>query len=158
MCTKLFVIKNIIKWWWNWFLLYYFYFQFLSIIHSIDQACPTYGPRAKCGLQKLLFWPAKPQNLFILVLPLVKTPFECVKTYQLWPLDMSKKFWPTMRFELCTPVIDVPIFRIEEKFKHSNFKIHLKFKVELPNPVYACVFNISKFIGFVWYWKCIHKC
>jgi hypothetical protein len=26
-----------------------------------------------------------------------KTPFECVKNYQFWPLDMPKKFWPAMR-------------------------------------------------------------
>ena len=24
----------------------------------LDQACTTYGPRAKCGPQKLLIWPA----------------------------------------------------------------------------------------------------
>jgi len=43
-------------------------------------------------------WPVEAFNLaretpiwFILLLPLIKTPFECVKTYQLWPLDMSKK-------------------------------------------------------------------
>jgi len=37
----------------------------------------------------------------------VKTPLECVKTYQLWPLDVSKKIiWPAMRFELCTPVLN----------------------------------------------------
>jgi len=60
---------------------YCFYF-------GLDQACTTYGPRAKCGPQKLLIWPAKPQILFILLLSHVKTPFECVKTYQLWPLNM----------------------------------------------------------------------
>jgi hypothetical protein len=56
-------------------------------------------------------WPAEAFNLacetpiwFILLLPLIKTPFECVKTHQFLPLDMSKKnFWPAMRFELCTP-------------------------------------------------------
>ncbi len=36
-----------------------------------------------------------------------KTPFECVKTYKLWPMDMSKKFLgPPKRFELCTPDLD----------------------------------------------------
>jgi len=29
--------------------------------HCVEQACTTYGPRAKCGPQKLLIWPAKPQ-------------------------------------------------------------------------------------------------
>jgi len=44
------------------------------------------------------------QILFILLVSLIKTPFECVKTYQIWPLDMSKKtFVPAMRFEFCTP-------------------------------------------------------
>jgi hypothetical protein len=33
----------------------------------------------------------KTQILFFSILSLVKTPFECVKTYQLWSLDMSKK-------------------------------------------------------------------
>jgi len=73
----------------------------------LDQACTTYGPRDICGPQKLLIWPAIPQILFILLLPLIKIPFECVKTYQLWPLDMSKKiFGPAVRFELCTPALD----------------------------------------------------
>ncbi len=58
---------------------------------SLTQACTTYGPWAKCCPQKLLIWPAKPQILFILLFPLVKTPFERVKTYQLCHLDMSKK-------------------------------------------------------------------
>jgi len=58
---------------------------------GLEQACTTCGPRAKCGPQKLLVWPAKPQILFILFLFLLKTPCECVKTYQLWPLDKSKK-------------------------------------------------------------------
>ncbi len=45
-----------------------------------------------------------PQFLFIWLVSLIKTPFECVKTYKLWPLDMSKRnFWPAVRFELCTP-------------------------------------------------------
>jgi len=53
-----------------------------------------------------------------------KTPFECVKTYHLWPLDMSKKnFWPAMRFELCTPGLDsravfFNLFEVEEPFKN----------------------------------------
>jgi len=29
----------------------------------------------------------------ILVVSLIKTPFECVKTYPLWPLDQSKKIF-----------------------------------------------------------------
>ena len=32
-----------------------------------------------------------------------KTPFKYVKTYQIWHLDLSKKIWPAMRFELCIP-------------------------------------------------------
>jgi hypothetical protein len=67
--------------------------------HYLTQACTKYGPRAKCGPPKLLIWPAKPQILFILPFPLIKTPFE----YQLWPWLCQKKFGPAMRFELCTP-------------------------------------------------------
>ncbi len=70
-------------------------------------------------------WPAEAFNLaretpiwFILLLPLIKTPFECVKTYQLWPLDMSKKFfWPAMRFELCTPDIQYVVICVFLKQK-----------------------------------------
>ncbi len=51
----------------------------------LTQACTTYGP------QKLLIRPIKPQILFILHISLIKTLFECVKTYQIRPLDMSKK-------------------------------------------------------------------
>ncbi len=70
---------------------------------ALVQACTPYGPRAKCGPQKHLIWPANPQ---ILPLSLIKTPFECVKTKQLWPLDEPKNyFWPAMRFELCTPAL-----------------------------------------------------
>jgi len=58
-------------------------------------------------------WPAEAFNLarktpkFVYFSPFFgKTPFECVKTYHLWPLDMSKKnFGPAMRFELCTPAL-----------------------------------------------------
>ena len=64
---------------------------------GLEQACTTYGPRDKCGPQKLLIWPAKPQILFILLLSLAKTPYECVKTYQLWP---------SMRFELCNSALE----------------------------------------------------
>ncbi len=48
---------------------------------ALKQACTTYGLWAKCGPRRLLIWPAKPQILFILLLSLVKTPYECVKTY-----------------------------------------------------------------------------
>jgi hypothetical protein len=58
---------------------------------KLEQASTTYGPRAKCGPRKLLIWPAKPQIVLILSVYLTKTRFECVKTYQLWPLNMSKK-------------------------------------------------------------------
>jgi len=68
----------------------------------VRQTCITYGPR------KLLIWPSKPHILFILLLSLKKTPFEWVKTYL--PLDMSKKSWTAMRFELCTP--DVRYYRL----------------------------------------------
>ena len=34
-------------------------FSFKRQIHGLKQACTTYGPRAKCGPQKLLIWPAK---------------------------------------------------------------------------------------------------
>jgi hypothetical protein len=61
----------------------------------LKQACTTYDPRAKCGPWMLLIWPVKHQIVFILHLPLIKTPFECVETYQLWPLDtyVKKKIW-----------------------------------------------------------------
>ncbi len=40
-------------------------------------------------------WPAEAFNMARKTLNSAcffdKTPFECVKTYQLWPLDMSKK-------------------------------------------------------------------
>jgi len=55
---------------------------------ALDQACTTYGPRAKCGPRKLLIWPAKPQILRSLLVSLIKTPFERVKTYQILPLDI----------------------------------------------------------------------
>jgi len=59
-------------------------------------------------------WPAEAFNLaretpnFVYFVSLIKTPIECVKTYQLWPFDMEKKtlFWPAMRFELCTPEVE----------------------------------------------------
>jgi hypothetical protein len=73
-----------------------------SPFHALSQACTTYGPRAKCGPRKLLIWPSKPQILFSLLVSLIKTPFEWIKTYQLWPLDMSKGIFD-IRFELCTP-------------------------------------------------------
>ncbi len=38
----------------------------------LSQARTTYGPRAKCGSQKLLIRPIKPQILFILHLSLKK--------------------------------------------------------------------------------------
>ncbi len=78
-------------------------FQVSSVNYNdLHQTCTTYGPRAKCGLWKLLIWPAQPQILFILLVTLIKTPCECVKRYQLLHLDMSKKIcWPDLRFELC---------------------------------------------------------
>jgi len=79
-----------------------------NLINCLEQACTTYGPRAKCGPPRLLIWPTKPQILFSLLASLIKTPFECVKNDQLWPLDVSKKFiWPAMRFELCTPGLEL---------------------------------------------------
>jgi len=54
--------------------------------YYLNQACTAYGP------QKILIWPTKPPIVFILPVYLRKTRFECVKTYQLWPLNMSKKF------------------------------------------------------------------
>jgi len=78
-----------------------------TIRETLGQACTTYAPRAKCGPPWLLIWPTKPQILFSLLVSLIKTPFGCVKTYQLWPLDVSKSFiWPAMRFELCTPALE----------------------------------------------------
>jgi len=56
-----------------------------SQTHAPNQACTTYSPR------KLLIWPEKPQILFILLPSLIKTLFERVTTYQLWPLDKGKK-------------------------------------------------------------------
>ena len=41
-------------------------------------------------------WPAEAFNLaretpnFVYFVSLIKTPIECVKTYQLWPFDMEK--------------------------------------------------------------------
>jgi len=65
--------------------------KFGNITIILSQACTTYGPRVKCGLWRLSIWPAKPRILFSLLVSLIKTPFEWVKTNQLWPLDMSKK-------------------------------------------------------------------
>jgi len=31
----------------------------------VDQACTTYGPRAKCGPRKLSIWPSKPKFTYI---------------------------------------------------------------------------------------------
>jgi len=64
---------------------------FHSPSHLVQEACTTYGLRAKFGLLKLLIWPAKSQIFFILLVSLIKTPFECVKNITLWPLDKSKK-------------------------------------------------------------------
>jgi hypothetical protein len=93
-----------------------------KILHYLIQACTTYGPRAKCGPRKLLIWPAILQILFILPLSLIKTPFECVKTYKIWPLDMSKKiFWHAVRFELCTPdLIECELFPKDDVFEVKN--------------------------------------
>jgi len=121
---KHFCTKNAgIKCWWNWhqkflenrqrihLLLQTVHLRLRDVSHSrlftlYIQACTTYGLQAKCGPRKLLIWPAKPQILFSLLVSLIKTPLEWVKTYQLWPLDMSKKnFWPAMIFELFTPTL-----------------------------------------------------
>ena len=48
-------------------------------------------------------WPAKHKMSCSQSDWLKKTPLEWVKSYQLWPLNMPKKNWPAMRFELCTP-------------------------------------------------------
>jgi hypothetical protein len=73
------VLDQLIKYTFAWFMLNNYY--------SLKQACTTYGPR------KLLIWPANPQIWYILFVALIKTPFDCVKTYQLWPLDMWKFFF-----------------------------------------------------------------
>jgi len=36
-----------------------------------------------------------PNFVYFVTFFLLKTPFECVKTYQLWPLDKSKKIFLT---------------------------------------------------------------
>ena len=70
----------------------------------IIQACTIYGPRAKCGPRRLLFWPAHPNVLFFDLACLTETPFKRAKTYHFWPLNIAKRnFWPAKRFELCTP-------------------------------------------------------
>ena len=36
----------------------------------------------------------------------IETPFEGLKTYYFWPLNIVKRnFWPAMRIELCTPAL-----------------------------------------------------
>jgi hypothetical protein len=35
------------------------YFTFVIFVDPLDQACTTYGPRAKFGPRKLFIWPAK---------------------------------------------------------------------------------------------------
>ena len=74
------------------------------MLDYIRQACTTYGPRAKCGPQKLLIWPAKSNILGFKLVFLINVPFEWVITYHLGPWAWNF-FWPAMRFELCTPDI-----------------------------------------------------
>jgi len=36
-----------------------------TCVMDLDQACTTYGLRAKCGLRKLSIWPTKPKFTYI---------------------------------------------------------------------------------------------
>ncbi len=90
-------------------------------------------------------WPAEAFNLalkhkilFSLHVSLIKTPFECVKTYQFWPSDASKKIiLPDMRFELCTPdlkcyfkpkFVQKPSISEWKMRKDNEYRILLRFK------------------------------
>jgi hypothetical protein len=59
--------------------------------------------------------------VFSLLVSLIKIPFELVKTYQLWPLDMSRNFfWPSIRFELSTPALNSEILACHPDQWFSN--------------------------------------
>jgi len=51
-------------------------FTFVILAYPLDQACTTYGPRAKCGPWKLLIWPATPQSNLV---------------YEIHPLNVVKR-------------------------------------------------------------------
>ena len=49
-----------------------------------------------------------------------------------WPLGVAKKyFWPAMRFELCTPALEVQAIEIDIVLNKRNeitkFRLELKF-------------------------------
>ncbi len=90
--------------------------------NTLSQACTTYGPRAKCGPQKFLIWPVQPQILFILLVTLIKSLFECVKTINFGPwIYFLKKLGPPWNLS-CAPLL----YRIYIGFNFQSPKSKVK--------------------------------
>ncbi len=66
--------------------------------YPLVQACTTYGPRARCGPRKSLI-------VFVRLVSLMKTPFECVKNINFGLLFCPKKICTAMRYDMCTLVL-----------------------------------------------------
>jgi len=116
-------------------------------IVNLDQACTTNGPETKCGQRKLLIWPLKLKILLFLLLSFIKNTLWCVKAYQFWPLDMSKKIWPAMRFELYTPDLD----RQAELNLTCSFPLRLEPIFETALPSISSTFYVRIFCTYVVY-------
>jgi len=66
-------------------------------------------PPSKSGIHTIRAQPfylvREAPNFVYIVVSLIKTPFECVTTYYLWPLDMSKKLFGPPWYLSCAPLI-----------------------------------------------------
>jgi len=76
-------------------------------VHSLDQACTTYGKRANCCPRKLFYMACKTPNLVYFACLFDKNILRmCQNISTFGPWICEKNLGPTMRFELCTPVLD----------------------------------------------------
>ena len=73
----------------QWCLKVHLYVTYLLL----DQACTTYGPRAKCGPRKHLIWPSHSRFLFFHLVYLTETPFERVKHIIFGPYTLEKEIF-----------------------------------------------------------------
>ena len=87
--------------------------------HHLEQACTTYGSRAKFGPRKLFIWPAKPKILSIKLVCWKQHPQYWSKHIDFGPLISKKKILARLRFELCTPDLehiphDATVFKLNK--------------------------------------------
>ena len=59
---------------------------YAKLSFGLEQACTTYGPRAKCGPRKLFIWPANPNISSIQPVCLKKYPLNGYKLIDPWIL------------------------------------------------------------------------